>query len=127
MAELAERWTLGFSGSGKLNPEDVHKVIDYDPNTGKMYWRNRPSSWFSNNKKKNRVEAQRRWDKDRAGREIIGKIARNGTLMINILGRSYNSTELACAHKLKRWPTALRYANRKKYDNRWINIAFKGM
>jgi hypothetical protein len=87
----------------------LRKLLDYDPKTGHLTWRDR-------NKRVGRGGMTR------AGR-IAGCINGSGKRCIGISGKIYLASRLAFFWMTSRWPRAqMDHINSNRGDNRWSNL-----
>ena len=75
-----------------LSQETLHELIDCDPNTGIMIWKERDVKWFSTNEEKLDYGPERRqkgWNKTYAGKEAFTNKCDKGYRIGSILGKNY--------------------------------------
>lgn len=88
-----------------LTADYVRKILDYDPETGILTWRERVTR--------------------RGGNYHVGKPAGKRTklqIMIGIAGRHYCAHRLAWLWMTAAWPDEVDHINHDRYDNRWVNL-----
>ena len=109
----------------ELTAEIVRELLHYNPNTGKLFWRERPSKYF-----KNEVDA-RKWNAQRAGKEAFickerdchSKHGRIKSKIGSILYKKYNAHRIIWLHYYGCWPKdQIDHINHDATDNRIINL-----
>lgn len=104
------------------SPEVLRQLLRYDPETGKLFWRERNAGWFSNRKGRSERECKR-WNGRWAGIEALAALTTQGYKNGSILGRNYRAHRVIWAMQTEEWPTdEIDHANGKKSDNRWVNL-----
>lgn len=99
-----------------ITPEFVRCILDYDPETGVMVWRERPLEMFS------RDSDHMVWNKRFAGKQA-GGIGAYGYWIIMIKPRPRMAHRLAWAHHYGEWPSKfIDHINGDRTDNRIANL-----
>lgn len=87
----------------KLTYEELKELLEYNPETGKFYWRNNASQYKSG---------------DEAGCSI-----KEGYVKIGVKGSKYFRSRLAFLYMMKRWPKEqIDHKNGIMSDDRWCNL-----
>lgn len=85
----------------------IRKILDYDPETGVLTWRERTTP------------------SQRGGQYAVGKPAgsrKKGQIMIGIRDQRYCAHRLAWLWMTGEWPLEIDHVNRDPFDNRWFNL-----
>lgn len=103
------------------NPEQLAKMLSYEPETGALIWSARNKDDFTcPENERSRVAS--RWNRLRAGKEA-GVINANGYRVICIEGRTYQAHRIAIALVTGLWPEGqVDHINHNKSDNSLINL-----
>jgi HNH endonuclease len=100
-----------------VTPALLRELIDYHPDTGKMFWKKRRDSLFSD------PTSAMLWNIDNAGKEIFIKPTKGGYRGGVIFGKSLFSHRIAWAITHGTWPENLiDHINGIKTDNRIVNL-----
>ena len=104
------------------SPEVLRQLLRYEPETGKLFWREREALWF--NDRAGRAHRERkRWNGKWAGSEAFTASTAAGYKHGSILGRSYRAHRVIWAIVTGSWPVdEVDHANGQKADNRWVNL-----
>jgi hypothetical protein len=106
----------------ELTAEIVRELLYYNPNTGKLFWKERPLKYF-----KNEVDA-RKWNTKYAGKEAFITIYRQKTGRIarkqgRIFGKKYLAHRIIWLHYYGCLPkNEIDHINHDPTDNRIINL-----
>lgn len=107
----------------ELTQEIVRELLDYDPETGRAFWKERKPHHMQNisGKYTNDTLAQR-WNSNYAGKEITNKSC-YGYIIATINGKKYQLSRLVFLYMTGAWPKGFAdHKNRNRTDNRWKNL-----
>lgn len=100
----------------------LRRLIDYDPHTGEMRWKERPVWMFSDNKNGRRGNAAT-WNSRYAGKRAMGCENGNGYLVGPLLSKNYLAHRVAWAIYHGRAPNKkIDHQNGVRSDNRIENL-----
>ena len=100
-----------------LTPETVRKLLNYDHETGKLFWRKRPRSMFPD------LRACKIWNTKYAGKEAFTAIKGNGYRKGSIFHQSVLAHRVIWAIAYGEWPlSSIDHANGDPSDNRLCNL-----
>ena len=100
----------------KIDPALVRKLIDYDPESGDMGWRERPLSMFTDTHQRNA------WNARMAGKPAFAHIRADGYKVGAFFNKLYLAHHIAWAHTHCEWPDMLDHINHDRADNRLVNL-----
>lgn len=99
------------------SPELLRKLLRYEPETGKLFWRERPLEMFKC------VRDQRKWNNRFSGLEGITSISRKGYKTGTIVGVTLRAHRLIWAMQTDAWPEdEIDHIDRDRSNNRWVNL-----
>lgn len=102
--------------------EILHALLRLDPETGKLYWRERGPEWFRDGKQ-TAAHACARWNARYAGREALN--TPNGPLgyrVGTIFGSHYLAHTIVFALIYGRWPSMIDHRDHNPSNNRPDNL-----
>lgn len=105
-----------------LTPEMLRKLVRYDPETGKLYWRQRSGEMFAAGNQGANSNAER-WNARWAGKEALQTISEKGYARGEIFGRQFQAHRVAWAIATGAWPKdEIDHVNGRRADNRLENL-----
>lgn len=104
------------------SPEVLRQLLRYEPDTGKLFWRERTPDLFPG-VRRSPEHSCAIWNSLYAGREAFTNKARNGYLIGLVFRKSHLAHRVAWAIATGAWPPAdIDHINRVRDDNRLCNI-----
>ena len=104
-----------------LTAEFVRQILDYNPDTGVLRWKERPASMFKDGEHSASHRAAL-WNSRYVG-TVAGKLERWGYRDVCINHRHYKAHRLAWLIMTGEWPKdQIDHINLNKNDNRWPNL-----
>ena len=101
----------------QLSPILLRRLLRYEPETGKLFWRARPLSMFSSER------ACHCWNARFAGKEAFTSLSAKGYKVGRILGRGYLAHRVIWAIQTGKWPALLvDHRDSEPANNRWGNL-----
>jgi len=98
----------------KVDPQDLHALLRYDPGSGKLWWRSRGGESPS--------PAEKQFNERYAGKEAFCTLAGSGYLVGSLLGTDYRAHRIIWALVYGEWPDFIDHENGKRSDNRIVNL-----
>jgi len=99
----------------ELTKEIIREFIDYNPDTGEIFWKFRDRRWFKNNR------AYNSWNSQHAGKRAFN-IHSHEYLYGTIFKKRYLTHRIVWFYMTGEWPIEVDHNNGKKIDNRWVNL-----
>jgi hypothetical protein len=98
-------------------PDELRNIVEYSPETGKIFWRERPVSYFCD------ARSAKSWNSKHAGKEAFTTLDGAGYLYGRVNRIALAAHRVAFAMVNGRWPnTHVDHLNRNKSDHRISNL-----
>lgn len=105
------------------SPEVLRQLLRYEPETGKLFWRERAPAWFAATGRGGAPGAAARWNTLFSDREAFTADDGKGYRVGSVLGVKMFSHRAIWAMQTGAWPSGLiDHANGDQSDNRWSNL-----
>ena len=112
-----------MSRAACIKVEYLRRLVEYDPETGDMLWRERGPEWFQPGPRRSAEHACRNWNSRYAGTKAFNVAHGNGYRRGRLAGRDYYAHRVAWAVFTGSWPEhEIDHVNGKKADNRIVNL-----
>lgn len=109
-------------GMKTIAPEVLRQLLRYDPETGKLFWRERGPEWFRDGRDSAAHNAAK-WNARFAGKEAINSAsASHGYLDGAILGIGVLAHRVIFAMAYGRWPVGVDHIDGNRRHNRLKNM-----
>lgn len=104
-------------------PEELRQLLRYEPDTGKLYWKERPLSMFKDNPVRTKERAHANWNSRYAGKEAFTAAHGEGYRQGQVFGTPYLAHRVIWAIVYGEWPVnAIDHINMDRSDNRLANL-----
>lgn len=101
----------------EIAPEVIRQLLRYDPDTGKLFWLERPEKFFAT------PVAAKRWNARYAGSQALTAVSPGGYLVGCILGRPWRAHRVIWAMQTGSWPKdQIDHIDCCPTNNRWENL-----
>lgn len=104
-----------------LTQEIVKELLDYDPESGILTWKERSSIWFEDNENKTKDQI-RNWWNSRFANKTASFQRSDKYFQIKIFGIGYKAHRIIWLWMTGDNPEKVDHENGNCYDNRWINL-----
>lgn len=96
---------------------ELRKILRADPSTGKLFWLDRPRSFFPDD------ASFKRWNTRHAGKEAFTSLTNHGYVQGSILNQKYSGHHVVWALHYGKWPKhQIDHINGIRHDNRIENL-----
>lgn len=114
----------GTSVEKLVSPEDLKRLLRYEPDTGKLFWLPRPIEYFRDGEGRyTAARAKAIFDTSFADKEALTSISSGGYPRGNLFGRGLMAHRAAYCLMNGFWPThQVDHMNGVRTDNRWSNL-----
>ncbi|MDH0777534.1 HNH endonuclease [Delftia tsuruhatensis] len=98
-------------------PEQLRELLRYEPDTGKLFWKERPVEMFKNK------QSHGAWNTKYSGSEAFTAVGNHGYLTGSVNDRMYTAHRVIWAVVYGEWPeNQIDHANAIRTDNRISNL-----
>ena len=105
-----------------ITPELCRQLLRYNPETGKLYWRERSPEMFEGRKRPADLLC-RIWNGGNAGQEAFTYIGNHGYFSGSILNIGFTAHRVIWAMQVGEWPTHdIDHIDGDRQNNRWQNL-----
>jgi hypothetical protein len=106
-----------------LEISTLRQLIRYEPETGKLFWLERPAGMFVDGAYGGAASSAKTWNKRFAGKEALTTTHNKGHFRGGIFGTNYNAHRVAWALHSGEWPAGqIDHINGNPKDNRIANL-----
>lgn len=106
----------------ELTQEIVRELLDYDPETGVLRWKERGLHWFSTDGKKTQTHLMNQWNSRLAGKEAFTSTSNNGYKVGAVKDRKFLAHRIIWLWVYGWVPEEVDHKNGDKTDNRIVNL-----
>lgn len=104
-------------------PEQLRELLTYDPETGRLYWRERPIELFAESEKRSKEATRKAWNNQFKDKEAFTTTMRSGYKQGAVFNRLLFAHRVAWAIHHGKWPEdQIDHINGCRSDNRIINL-----
>lgn len=104
-------------------PSELRQLLRYEPETGKLFWRERGPEWFNQGSRHTPDQKMRQWNSRYAGTEALKSKDAHGYLVGAIHNVKYKSHRVIWAMINDEWPSGdVDHINSDRGDNRDSNL-----
>jgi len=105
-----------------VTAEIARQLLNYNPDTGKLTWKERDISWFSQKGKRTAEHAMRNWNSRCAGKLAFECLCQTSYLQGTLLGQRLLAHRLIWLMQFGEWPKNIDHINGNRSDNRIANL-----
>lgn len=103
------------------SPDELRQLLHYDPETGRLFWKQRDPDWFEDGRQGRKKNAAI-WNGKYAGKEALTALSGSGYLHGSIRGTHMTAHRAAMTIMLGRVPGYVDHVNGDRLDNRAVNL-----
>ena len=104
------------------SPEVLRQLLSYDPDTGKLFWKERGPQWFSETAGRSAVAQAKIWNGKNAGAEAFTFVNTDGYKRGKLLGQMVTAHRVIMAMECPLDGMCVDHINGEKTDNRRENL-----
>jgi len=106
-----------------LDPKILHELLRYNPETGELFWRERPARFFSDTINRAAAVSSKLWNCRYANKRSFASINSSGYYTGMIFSHTYQSHRVIWAMVWGEWPAHdIDHINHDRSDNRLANL-----
>lgn len=98
------------------------KLLRYEPETGKLFWRERTPEFFPYNANRSSIDQCTKWNSRLSGKPALNAIHDQGYRRGSICGTSFFAHRIIWRMVTGIEPEFIDHINGDRSDNRWINL-----
>lgn len=102
--------------------EVLRQLLDYVPETGKLYWKERGVEWFVDTADRTAVHSMNRWNACYSGKEALASRSKTGHLNGKVLGANFLTHRVIWMLVYGRNPDGIDHINGNPADNHIANL-----
>lgn len=107
----------------ELTQDIVRELLDYDPETGVLRWKERDIKWFKASETRTVEHVAKHWNNKHSGKEISKAIDFYGYRNVKIFGKRYKAHRIIWLWYYGEWPKGvIDHENQNGADNRISNL-----
>ena len=104
-------------------PKLLRQLLQYEPDTGKLFWRERDEKLFNATKKRTAQHACNQWNSRFSGTEAFTAINGSGYYTGAVFGIPLKSHRVIWAMETGAWPkNEIDHKDHSRVNNRWKNL-----
>jgi hypothetical protein len=110
-----------FDDEGRPTPEFLRELLEYNPETGRLFWRERGAHIYA---EKNQAAEQvcKSWNTRFAGKAAFSTARDDGYLVGTLFAKKYRAHRIIYALHYGEWPMFIDHINGDRSDNRIGNL-----
>ena len=113
---------MPYGDRDAISPALLRQLLQYEPETGKLFWRQRPKEMFKPSGHGGALGSSARWNARYAGKEAFTADCA-GYRRGSIFGVGFSAQRVIWAHFTGEWPTfEVDHQDRDSLNNRWTNL-----
>ncbi len=105
-----------------LTKEIVRELLDYDPVSGKLTWKERDAKWFKDNSRWTAEDCCKAWNSRYANKEAFTSINTHGYLQGTILGKVKRAHQIIFLWMTGEFCSLIDHEDQNKLNNAWYNL-----
>lgn len=105
-----------------LTQSIVRELLDYDPVSGKLTWKERSAKWFKDIGSGGQEGNSSRWNGNYAGKETFNYVSKTGYYVGRILGKDYKKHRIIWLYEYGFMPKIIDHIDGNKLNNSLDNL-----